>query len=341
MLIFADSFDHYDSAATTLKYDQVSSPTIGSSSPSPRTGVGRLQVGGGGFVQVNNPNGSRAAGEAHFGIQCASLAMGLCSVFDAGTAQWQLQTNSSGQIELYRGSFLGTLVATSTNTLATSTWYHIRVVWTVGNAGSVTVYVNGSNTGWINFSGDVQATGNATWNQFQLLSRANVVYYDDFVLLDDDTSDATNDVTAIVGTPVVGCVLPQTDAAAAGTHADFTPSTSTDHGALVDETPPDEDTTYNHSETPTDRDTYQFPALGGTGTIVGVQVNLYARKDDAGPRSISAVSRVGGTDFAGAAHAIDASYRYYRQVWRENPNTAAPWTVGEVDGAEFGLEVTA
>lgn len=342
MLIFVDSFDHYGTAECPFKYDDVSAPNIGSTSPTPRTGAGRLQTGGGGYVHVSNPNGSRASGEAHFGVQGSALAMGFCQILDAGTAQFTVATNSSGQIQVKRGTSSGTIVATSTSTLAADTWYHARVVWTVGNSGTITIYINGSSTGWITFTGDIQNTGNATWNQFRLLAAANTGWHDDFILIDDVTSDATNTLTALPGTPIVGCVLAQADATGgAGTHDDFTPSTGTDHGAMVDETPPDEDTTYNASDTPGELDTYNCAALGLNGVIWGVQANVYARKDDAGPRSIEPVTRVDGADFNGAAQTLDASFRFYRHIWQENPDTGDLWAVADVDGAEFGLGVSA
>lgn len=343
MLVFMDSFDHYATADLGMKWT-TNSGTIGSSSPSPRTGVNRY-AGHAAGLQKTNPNGSWASGVACFGYQfntTPAAAHTFFSVRDSSTTHLSFVLNGSGTISVYRGTSGGTLLGTSASALSNVTWYHVRLKWTIHDStGTVEVYVNGTKTGWIDLAGqDTRNAGNATWDNILVLSSGGgtTSYFDDFILLDSDTSDGANDLTDIEGTPIVGCVRPSTGD---GTRADFTPSTGTDNGAMVDEAAPDGDTTHNESDTAGHIDTYNFPALGVTGTIHGIQVTNTARKTDAGTRTIAAAAYIGSTDYAGANANIDTAYAMYPQVWAENPATASPWQVSEIDAAEFGVKLVA
>lgn len=98
----------------------------------------------------------------------------------------------------------------------------------------------------------------------------------------------------------------------------------------VDDATPSGDTDYICSETPNVIDTFTYPALGLTGTVLGAAPTSLARKDDAGTRSIREVVRVGGTNYPGGADLTLAStYVAYQQVWETNP-TGGAWTVSAV-----------
>jgi hypothetical protein len=53
------------------------------------------------------------------------------------------------------------------------------------------------------------------------------------------------------------------------------------------------------------------------------------------------VTRVGGVDYFGPVLFPSATeYLNHQSIFEENPDTLAPWTKGDVNGAEFGYEVT-
>lgn len=109
----------------------------------------------------------------------------------------------------------------------------------------------------------------------------------------------------------------------------------------VDEATPNGDTDFISSATPNDIDTFTYPALGLAGTVLGVAPTSVARKDDAGVRSIREVVRTSGTNYPGGADlTLTSTYVNYQQVWETNPAGGA-WTVAAVDGAQFGVKLTA
>lgn len=140
----------------------------------------------------------------------------------------------------------------------------------------------------------------------------------------------------------VTAILPELDSVAGGgTHQDWSLSAGADHGALVDDNPPDEDTTYIHSLTPGNQDTFTFPDIYiASGDVYGVNVFNRVRKDDQfNVRTIKPLIRSGGTTAAGTAQAVpDATYAYRWEVFDGNPVGSVAWTVASVNAAEFGVE---
>jgi len=165
------------------------------------------------------------------------------------------------------------------------------------------------------------------------------VRVDDFYLL--DLTGSYN--TARLGDCTIEAILPQTDAVDAGTNADWTCSTGSDHGALVDEADPDDDTTYVSASTNV-KDTWNYPALSvANATIYGVQVCTSAKKSDSGTAEFRNLARVTTVDNQGdITHSpADSGYNYYRDIFEVNPDDDTVWTVADVNGAEFGVERTA
>ena len=77
-----------------------------------------------------------------------------------------------------------------------------------------------------------------------------------------------------------------------------------------------------------------------TGTVVGVQHLVYAKKDNAGARSIAPVLRFQTEDAIGSAVGLTTSYAYYRQVLETNPaDSDEPFTIDKVNATQFGYKV--
>jgi hypothetical protein len=86
----------------------------------------------------------------------------------------------------------------------------------------------------------------------------------------------------------------------AGNYSEFSKQGSASNWDNLDDTTLDSDSTYNYSNTVGQRDTLDcgnLPAI--TGGIFGVQVNMAARKDDAGGRTLRSLTRVSSTDYEG------------------------------------------
>ena len=249
----------------------------------------------------------------------------------------QVRITSTGLIRISNSA--GTTIATGTTVINTATWYFIELkVVIAGASGTVEVKLNGaaeiaSTTGNFgsssidNIAPTVEAYGTAGVTQ----------EYDDIYVLDTTGSDNTT----FLGDVHVETIYPATDSA---TNDQWTPDTGTNSAARVNEhtgTYPDGDTSYIFSSTVNQKTTFDMDTLASlTGTVYGVQTNLYARKDDAATRQIAPVVRQGGSDFDGTNAALAITYSEYTQIYENDPSDSADWTISKVNSAEFGVKLT-
>lgn len=265
---------------------------------------------------------------------------------DAGiasaNAQVALVITTAGKLAVYRnrgqGSTGGTqLGSDSTNILSASTWYFVELVATIHNStGVVEVYVNGSKSGWIDLTGqDTQHTANAVSNAVALCGRgSSAVYFDDTYILR---------TTGGVRTARLGDVKAVYKIASSGDGAvaQFTPSSGTDNGAMVDDVTPDDATTYNASATVGFIDTYAFAAIGTVGTIYGLHNHSRLAKSDAGTCDAQTVQRTSATNYFGTQLGTSTTWGYQSTLYEQSPATTADYTASEIDGSEFGTKHTA
>jgi hypothetical protein len=171
MLTFVDSFEHYVTADLPKKWTTASAGATIVSTPTPPTGTKLLSVASAHSASKTNPNGQQTSGVACFSYRTSGLVSnnGMCQIFSNATAHLTIYPNASGFIELRLGTTAGTIVATSTDSISADTWYHIKITWTIHDStGSVEVFVNGTKTDWIDYSGDTRNGTPSTWDRVSL-----------------------------------------------------------------------------------------------------------------------------------------------------------------------------
>lgn len=240
------------------------------------------------------------------------------------------------------------ILATTATPIVNDTYYFFEFVFTIhGSTGAVELFINGASAA--SATGiDTDESGLTNWGAVSLgrvqqytdtaTNAANYLDFDDFYVLDDTGTE----LNARLGDVRVEYIANQTDAVAIGTNQGWTPSTGTDHGALVDESTPDDDSTYISATTAGLRDSFNYPAISiSAGTIHAVIVAPCARKDDSGLKELSTVVRSGGSNYDGTAQSVSTeTYKYYPQIYAVNPATGVAFTVAGVNAAEFGCKVT-
>ena len=316
-LIFCDSFDHYtgNSQATRKGWSSDFNGNV----------TGRNGTSG---VWTNGTRTISFTAGASFVVGCAFYFEGggsdaaIFQFEDAGTAQCELRTiNATKSLKITRdNNLLGT---SATNVYNTSGFQYIEFKVTIGNTGSAEARVNGVvvlTVGPV----DNQTSANSSANILRLGSAGNT-HFDDFYLVSG---------TTYLGDVRIKAIFPD----GAGNYAQFAPSAGSNY-QCVDETPGNDDTDYISSSTAGHKDSYNFGAVGVTGSVKGVQVLASARKDDAGTRTVRRLIRIGGTDYTGSSVGLGSTYVYVRDVLDTSPATAGDWTVSEIDGAEFGVEL--
>jgi len=96
------------------------------------------------------------------------------------------------------------------------------------------------------------------------------------------------------------------------------------------------------SDTNGQKDTYNFEDLTQiTGTIHAVQLGIQLGMAAAGTRTVKTKYRDPSTTEAdGDSHVVNSTtFDEFTQVFQENPVSAAPWDVADIDGGQFGMEV--
>ena len=115
------------------------------------------------------------------------------------------------------------------------------------------------------------------------------------------------------------------------------PVSPTDSFALVNENPPDDDTTYVESNVTTEQDSFDMDDVSGINVILGVQLTVYAKKDTSA--GFNHLVRVGGSNYVGSDVTLTDDYTFYMNIWENDPDISSAWTVSGLNAAEFGVEV--
>jgi len=333
-LLFMDGFDHMGTSDTILLTKWASG--AGAEAPSTlaaRTGTHGLSMGSGASTLISKALAASGGFVVGFAARAPSSwgTADLLQVREGTTAHLGVGLDGSGHLTVLRGA---TVLATGTTVLAVNTWYYLEFKGTIHDStGAYDLRIDGVTE--LSASGVDTRNGGSTgqWDRLYLGGQRHI---DDLYVCDQSGAAPTN---TFLGPVKIELLLPQTDAVAAGSNAGLTPSTGTDHGAMVDETPPNT-TDYNSGATVGLKDTYNYPSLSLTGTILGVQTNLYVQKSDAGARSVCAVVRSGGTDYDGSNVSPGTSFGYVSEVRALDPATSAAWTSSGVNALQAGMKVT-
>lgn len=351
MLLFTDSFDDYATADILTKWTtgtlakfSTSVVTIGAFG---RNGTNGMRffwdaVNAELFVQIApSPSDSTAiVGVALNPSAISSSLNPLFVVYNGATAQTSLRINADGTVSVLRGNFAsGTVLGASTAPIAAGSFNYIE--FKVGlhtSTGSYTVRLNGVSI--LSGSGvNTAGAGNTVWSALRIGSDALVNHLSggitwglDDLYLCDGSGSRNND---FLGPIRVIAQFPTGD----GNHTGFTPSTGVNHYATVDEAAPNGDTDYNSATVAGTQDTYTFPALGLTGSILGVQTGMHVRSAGGGAEIIRRLHRISGTTHTGTSMGVSTSYLKKRQVDEVSPATSNPFTVSELNGMETGIEL--
>ena len=243
------------------------------------------------------------------------------------TAVFRIGLNSTGKI-IVRNSG-GTVIATGTTTIAAGAWNYYEVkAFINGASGTCEVHLNGA----VEIASTVGNFGSSNIDTFlmaQIVSNGSSDFDDIYVL--DTTGSAPRNT--FLGDVRVETVFPTSD----GAHTAWTPNSGSTHWTQVSEVQADGDTTYVGDSTPNDIDTYGCGDIDTGATVYGVQVNMYARKDDASTRQIAPVIRQSGSDNVGTTVTLTTTYAFYSQLYNQDP-TSADWTPTTVNADEFGVK---
>lgn len=340
-LLFFDGFETYATADITKDWNSTTG-TVAINSAAGRRGGGALLAPNSSqtaaYVAKTLP-GNYATLICGFSFKFNAMptigGVNIFSLRDAGQTQIIIVLNTDGTLSISRGGI--TTLGTTTYTLTTNTEYYIEFKATIHDTtGSFELRIDGVNQ-LSATNQDTKNTANAHANQLLLGATNNpnvmgsIYTYDDLYVLDTTGSAPTND---FLGDCRVDAVLANAD----GNYTQWTPSTGTDHYALVDDITPNT-TDYNSSSTVGQKDSYAMtnPTLNSS-TIYGVRAKVAAHKDDAGTKSIKVGVRSGTSDSLSSGQSLATSQLYYSNIHTTDPNTGAAWTQSGLDNMEVVVE---
>jgi hypothetical protein len=331
-LRFMDGFDHYPSAEIGSKWNTPSSSItfVGG-----RFGGSALSTNQRTVVKTLDAQPTWIFG---FAIAFGSVNGPLLKIINGGTTQGDLFWDPATERLTVRRAGTTTL-GTSARQFKTNVWYYCELKYTISDTVGV-VHLRMDEQDEINLTGQDTLNSGSTADRFQFGDGgvSNIsVSIDDLYVLDGTGSAPYND---FLGDCRIETLLPSAN----GTTSNLVgqDANSTDNYLNVDETNSDDDTTYNESSTPGDKDTYNYPSLATTsGTVHAVGIYPWARKTDAGARSMCTVARDSTTETDGTTIPLPSTYTYITQDLRTAKPSGGAWTIAEVNGAEFGVKVVA
>ena len=328
-LRFLDSFDHYTSA--TQKWSTGNWVTSGGYA---RTGTYGIAPGANHYrtITLDNQDTWIVGLAARFATLWNNKA--FMGIMDGASYQSQVIVQADGRLDLYVG---GGFAARTTRFLRAGAWHYIEVKHIIANAGgTLELRVNGEV--WATYAGDTQATANAYANTIRLNSAGQPyvysVYVDDIYILDGTGGAPNNDYWG-------DCQIERSLPNGVGTYNEWASivGAPTAHEA-TDEVPPS-GAEYVGESLVNDRVTMAMGDITpANATINGLQVNIFCREDTAGAAHIARMLRHTAADDQGADFALNTSFAYWlREIMETDPIAVGPWTVANVNAAEFGARV--
>ena len=186
-------------------------------------------------------------------------------------------------------------------------------------------------------------SGAATMNEFGLIlnSLATPTYYQDIYVLNSDTTDINGHTTTLdtfLGDVEIDAIFPDADASP----NDFTQGAGgfTYNYQFVAGNPATDDSSYLYDDTVTDGEDYNMtPITGFTGTLLGAQLCVYARKDAEGSRAFEAL--LNATPIANLFGTNQYLYDWYDYfLYPLDSDNGSAWTPALFNAADFGVEIT-
>lgn len=239
--------------------------------------------------------------------------------------------NGVGALILQRG---GTQLDIATSVFIANSWNYVelKITFGTGTSGAYAAKVNGiqvfAATGVNTCDLGNNSINSTTWN-----IGSNASKIDDLILM-DGSGPTMND---FIGDHKVELLRPQ---AGNGSNVGLTPSSGTDHGAMVDDVGPNDDTDYNFGTTAGLKDTYNMENLTTTGVVKAVQIVTRAKKTDTPTKAFAPVMRLGGVDYdIATTRALGTSYGFFTHILETRPSDSGAWTVADVNGAEVGAKI--
>lgn len=345
-LIHFDGFDHYDDPASGNYIESTIAGTIYQPLVNSRCKIATMPVlGSAGFQGEENGGGFRYALPASkntgkIGVGChvvmaastpssGKMLLGLTS---GTTARYSIVNASGATTWAFRN---GSNTSATTFILAPSTLYHIEMLLTFGNPGTVEIRVNGVTV----FLDSAQNLSNSI-DSVQIgpqsggSSGPSRLYSFDNLFIYDETGTTHND---FLGDRTVFTLFPSADTA----DADWVLSSGTDGFDLINDVPANGATNYISADTIGYVSKFELDDLADASVgISAVRATGLFSKEDSGVALVQiGLDKSGGTE----TYSPDFSpslgdWTFASVISEENPDTGEAWTAADVNALRIAIK---
>lgn len=279
----------------------------------------------------------------HLGLASGASYAVLVSLYDGVTQVAEVRWYADGTLRAFCGGSQVESAAVATMNLE-NTWINIGVDFKLHNTtGWFYVYVDGVEEISYNAS-QTDQSGSSDFERFVIGNGPGdgTEKWDDYIYFDDcwwDSSVGESPAAAPTSYRYF-LILPNAD----GNYSQFDGSdgNSVNNYELVDEIPPDNDTTYVTSDVDTERDSYEMgnytiPVGSSIASVIPV---AKARKESAGSSyGMTLFTRESATDGDGSKHNLGTGWAFIFERQPLDPGGGA-WDQAELNAVEVGIKVT-
>jgi len=217
--------------------------------------------------------------------------------------------------------------------ISINTWYYVEMkAYCASSGGYVIVRLNGVEI--LNVSGINTAFDSSNPNTERVKIRGHDQFYLDDWYICDTSGTKNND---FLGDIKVLSYTPTRD----GSRIDFTPVGATSNYQAVNETLQNSDTNYVTQSGIGMYDLYGFTAPSISGSLLGIQQTVTARKDDSGTRFIKLIGSYGSNSAESSSVSLLDTYRTYFNIYESRIGTNEDWSFNDLNSAEFGFKIVA
>lgn len=246
---------------------------------------------------------------------------------------FNITPNSSNQLLVRRA---GTTLATITGAYVAGQWHYLECrVKLHDTLGTVRIKIDGVEK--VNLTGQDTKNGGtkSVFDCFMMgtLSGSGRWEIDDLVFM-STAGDKNND---FIGDAAIEVLYPNGNGDV--TNGVGSDGNSTDNYLLIDDTTPSF-TDYVHLPNVGDKDLYQLAnAVRTNGVVHAVEVASYLLNTDSGARGAGTIVKSGSTTTTPVDKALGTAAILDRKQMDKNPDTAAAWTLAEVNALQVGVQV--
>jgi hypothetical protein len=347
MLLYFDSFDHYDEGRLTEKWNTkfgLNPPYGGGpivTTAAARSGRG-LQLSAGAQCTKSLPDIQTFIVGFAMKVEEYLTDRRICYVRDEATIQLYLDlSGATGKIYVKRGD--GSVLGISSRSIAAGKWNYYQFKGTISHTvGAFEFRINRATEVASTIPIDTQMSSDQRINNFgfgdgRIPLTAHKMNYDDLYIC-DTTGSVNND---FLGIQTADALYPRangirTEWATGGSGAIYT---------AVNEHLPDGDGSYRYRSDGTPlADIFFFDRVREThGGIAGVAESVLARKLYGNECSYVPLTRPGTWDAAsgtinyeGNRLYIETDYAFHQSIWESNPG-AGTWTAKAINRSQFGV----